>query len=268
MPEHYYSKLDSIHFNHTETAFYTPNYITAAAVYNIYYLNNFNPGNWFENFENEYHSAKTNFKGYLRNKLMSQLILDYKDKEHDKFDSLYHSFLADCTDSLLKNSVLKQVTSYWASKKGKDQKKLSQIMPSSFVQDKEGRRLSLSELFNNKKYIVIDCWASWCKPCIEQKPYLFDIEEKFKDSVVFIYLSFDKDIQKWKKFITSSKEDDANHFLLQNDFESDFAQYFKVASIPRYIFLQKDGTEIVSFAMPLPFLNEPFERLITDAINK
>ncbi len=56
---------------------------------------------------------------------------------------------------------------------------------------------------------VINFWATWCKPCIEEMPYLETLHENFKDEqvkVVLVSLDFKKDID--KKFRSFLKERD------------------------------------------------------------
>jgi thiol-disulfide isomerase/thioredoxin len=41
---------------------------------------------------------------------------------------------------------------------------------------------------NNDTTYVINFWATWCKPCIEELPYLEQINEKYKDTKVRVIL--------------------------------------------------------------------------------
>ena len=34
----------------------------------------------------------------------------------------------------------------------------------------------------NDTLYVVNFWASWCKPCVEEMPYLLEAEEKYRDS--------------------------------------------------------------------------------------
>lgn len=43
----------------------------------------------------------------------------------------------------------------------------------------KGGTSSLSDFKGN--YVYIDIWATWCKPCIAQIPYLKILEEEYKD---------------------------------------------------------------------------------------
>ena len=45
---------------------------------------------------------------------------------------------------------------------------------------------------------VINFWATWCKPCIEELPYFEDIQKNFsgeKVKVVLVSLDFEKDVE-------------------------------------------------------------------------
>jgi thiol-disulfide isomerase/thioredoxin len=52
-------------------------------------------------------------------------------------------------------------------------------------------RQILQNIDSNKVY-VINFWATWCKPCVEELPLFFELEEKLKHKKVeFIYVSLD-----------------------------------------------------------------------------
>lgn len=48
------------------------------------------------------------------------------------------------------------------------------------------------EYLANKDVIVVNLWASWCKPCIEELPTFSKLAVSFP-TVEFVYLSIDKD---------------------------------------------------------------------------
>ncbi len=54
---------------------------------------------------------------------------------------------------------------------------------------------------------VINFWATWCKPCVEELPYFVNLHDKYKDEkfkLIFVSLDFPKQIQ--KKLIPFLKE--------------------------------------------------------------
>jgi peroxiredoxin len=56
--------------------------------------------------------------------------------------------------------------------------------------DVDGRSVSLSD-YLGKKAILIDFWATWCKPCIAEMVHLQKIYEAKKDRFVVLAVSID-----------------------------------------------------------------------------
>jgi len=54
------------------------------------------------------------------------------------------------------------------------QKNIENISIKEFYSD---RNLKIKELFENKKFIVINIWASWCLPCRQEHQYIKNISE-------------------------------------------------------------------------------------------
>jgi thiol-disulfide isomerase/thioredoxin len=109
----------------------------------------------------------------------------------------------------------------------------------SFIIDTIGEKNRLNTLFKGKP-VLIDCWASWCGPCVAEMPYSKEVEKKYSDRIDFIYLSFDKNNFSWRKKMRVLGLE-KNSFLLDKNFTSSFAKYFNINSIPRYILIDKYG---------------------------
>lgn len=61
------------------------------------------------------------------------------------------------------------------------------------------------EYYNSDKLTVVNLWATWCKPCIEEMPMLNKIKDKFQDRVNFVSFSVDTDSVKLVKFLKSDR---------------------------------------------------------------
>jgi len=60
--------------------------------------------------------------------------------------------------------------------------------------------------YSEEDLIVLNIWATWCIPCIEEIPQLNRVRNKYKDnSIHFLSLSIDKDSVRLQKFLDTKK---------------------------------------------------------------
>lgn len=114
-----------------------------------------------------------------------------------------------------------------------------------------GEKVKLEDL--RGKYVYIDVWATWCGPCRGEIPYLARIEEKYHGkNIEFVSISVDedKDLDKWKKFVTDKKLGGIQLFADKNWYSS-FITAYGINSIPRFILINPKGT-VVSADAPRP----------------
>jgi cytochrome c biogenesis protein CcmG, thiol:disulfide interchange protein DsbE len=56
------------------------------------------------------------------------------------------------------------------------------------------------------KLLVLNFWATWCPPCIEELPSLIEFQQRFaKSGVVVLGLSVDKDEKAYRDFLTRAR---------------------------------------------------------------
>ncbi|BCY28464.1 TlpA family protein disulfide reductase [Flavobacterium okayamense] len=78
--------------------------------------------------------------------------------------------------------------------------------PGSFIRDFylvdfENKKTKLHEVLKEKKYTLLDFWASWCGPCIEKFPEIEELQNLHSDKLTVIGLSTENDFQKAKKAV-------------------------------------------------------------------
>ena len=71
--------------------------------------------------------------------------------------------------------------------------------PDFTVQDSD-RKLTLSDY--RGKTVVLNFWATWCPPCVEEMPSLLQMQQRMKDKgVVVLAVSLDEDESAYHKFL-------------------------------------------------------------------
>lgn len=115
--------------------------------------------------------------------------------------------------------------------------------PEIALPNPEGDTVKLSSLRGN--YVLLDFWASWCKPCRVENPNLVKTYKKFQDENFEIYqVSLDKNRSDWLNAIEKDNLD-WYHVSDLEFWNSQAAQTYNVRSIPANFLLNKQG-EIVA----------------------
>jgi thiol-disulfide isomerase/thioredoxin len=90
------------------------------------------------------------------------------------------------------------------------------------------------------KYLYIDVWDTWCKPCKVEYVFLKQLEEHFSnnDELQIISISTDREFDKWENYITKSSTEGMQLYSGAN---SEFVKFYDIGALPRFIFLNKEG---------------------------
>ena len=84
--------------------------------------------------------------------------------------------------------------------------------PDFTVTTNTGQSVSLSHF--GGKLLLLNFWASWCQPCVEETPSLSAFADQYKGKgVVVLGVSVDKDEEAYKKFVERFHPD----FLVAHD---------------------------------------------------
>ena len=72
--------------------------------------------------------------------------------------------------------------------------------PEFAITTDHGRRITPTSF--GGKVLVLNFWATWCSPCIQEIPSLDQFQKKFSGTgVVVVAVSIDKNSQKYKSFL-------------------------------------------------------------------
>lgn len=120
-------------------------------------------------------------------------------------------------------------------------------IPDFVYSDINGKQVHFSDL--RGKYVYIDIWATWCRPCCEEIPALQELEKKYeKHDICFVSLSCDNNKKAWENKVNKDQLGGTQLFM-GNDRR--IMDYFKIHGIPRFILLDKTG-RVVNAMMTRP----------------
>lgn len=103
----------------------------------------------------------------------------------------------------------------------------------------DGKKFDLADL--RGKVVLIDFWATWCPPCVEEVPQLVETYEKFKgQGFEIVGISLDTDKSALEKFTAENKMT-WPQFFDGKGWDNELAQRFKIQSVPTMWLLGRDG---------------------------
>lgn len=147
------------------------------------------------------------------------------------------------------------------------------ILPNLTIADTTGKKVSILEIAKNNKLTLIDCWASWCKPCRNEIPKLKEMYNKFhSQGLNIIGISSDKEKSKWIEAIKSDQTPWEHYAELE---DQPFTKMLSIESIPSYILIDNTGN-IKSFDVGMALIRsfgkslrgENLEQTIKSSLNE
>lgn len=113
------------------------------------------------------------------------------------------------------------------------------IAPDIDLASPDGTQISLASL--RGKYVLIDFWASWCKPCLAEAPNVKAVYDKYRDREFEVYgVSLDEKSDAWQAAIAEYGLDWIHVSSLQG-WKCPAAKRYDVTGIPKTFLLDPDG---------------------------
>ena len=194
-------------------------------------------------------------------------IIEESERINDDQMNLIYSFIADKSNSFIAPFVIRRYLVYELEYEGLDSllRKLSPSIHASqdyvFLSDRAEtlRKVSVGQpavdfALNDPsgnpvaissfrgKYLLIDFWASWCRPCRIENPNVVKLYNDFNHKgFEIIGVSFDRDRDQW---LAAIKDDQLTwtHVSDLQYWDSAAGKLYAINSIPATILLDREGT--------------------------
>lgn len=109
----------------------------------------------------------------------------------------------------------------------------------------DGRKVDMTDL--RGKVVLVDFWATWCPPCVEEVPQLVETYEKLKDrGFEIVGISLDSDKAALEKFTAENKMT-WPQFFDGKGWENEIAQRFRIQSVPTMWLFDREGKLVDAF---------------------
>lgn len=141
-----------------------------------------------------------------------------------------------------------QIENQLAEQKKQEQEKealknltaIGSLAPELNFNNPEGKLITLKSLRGN--YVLIDFWASWCKPCRMENPNVVKLYNQYKEKGFTVYsVSLDNSVERWKAAIKQDGLSWENHVSDLKQWRTEATKIYGFRGIPYTVLLDKEG---------------------------
>ena len=112
------------------------------------------------------------------------------------------------------------------------------LAPDFILYDLEGNEYHLSDLKGN--LVIVNIWASWCKPCQYEMPAIQKIYDQYKDSGLVI-LAVNNTYQDSFSNVVDFVNNNQLTFPILLDLDGEVSKLYKVQALPSTYFIDRSG---------------------------
>ncbi len=175
--------------------------------------------------------------------LQSAMADDPKDPTPHFLDGLVHTRMGDIDGA--RNQFLQSLAREPSNDPGylrmkhfaeNPQASIARHAPAFTITALDGSKFTLDAM--DGRVVLIDFWATWCGPCMEELPQMKKIAKDFAGQpLVVVSISWDDNEATWKDFIAKNQMT----WIQYRDADQKLSAAFEIDAIPHYFTIDSDG---------------------------
>ena len=139
--------------------------------------------------------------------------------------------------------------------------KVPKLISPVIFEDSSGNKINLKDYYG--KLVIINFWATWCRPCEEEMPSLDSLyrNDSFKNLQVLAVNMEQPNVKKVKIFFANL---DIKKIEIYFDPNLNFVKEFKLRGVPTTILINKKGQEFARIVGSIDFQDKKFVKWLSN----
>lgn len=213
----------------------------------------------WERYDHELRFITENYEGKIMDYLLGEMAVRpvRANQVHTEADRKRYNTVTSETAALITDPVYRQWSLDYLDFVNKIDQPLPDRIRGAEVLTNDGTVTTFDKVLDRSKgrFVLLDVWATWCAPCLQELKLAQQVHEKYKDAEIdFAYLSLDNPNAYGKmRQLTAGLGIAADNYILA-DAASPLYAYLNLRSgtgIPRYLLFDREG-KLKSLEMPRP----------------
>lgn len=120
----------------------------------------------------------------------------------------------------------------------------------------DNSKQDIINIYNQKRYTLLDFWGTWCAPCMQQFPELQQLHKDFNKQLTVVGMNIGDTKERIIKYATEKKVEWQNGIATD-----DILRLLVVESYPTYILLDRQG-KVIAFEQNISRIRQLIEKLL------
>jgi peroxiredoxin len=139
----------------------------------------------------------------------------------------------------------------------------NQKAPDFTLMDMQGRQVSLSDF--KGKIVLVNFWATWCPPCIEEMPSMEKLYQRFKGED-FVLLAVNAE-ENGKQLVEGFLKKHNFSFPILLDEDAKVQQLFNVFRFPETVIINRHGEIVTKVLGGRDWMDQEIVRVLDFMVN-